>query len=342
MTPTTENKTGVSVPAILAGIVSLYAFILVTAAYLPELCPLFLAAGLFLLSPMTLISFRTAPRLLFFGTMAILLIAGLILSPVTGTVLFILCFGAGLVASLLIREAPDTYMLLLKGFGLLLLCAALVLAVLVRARFGVFDFLGAYQWLTEQIIAALNNVAEFYRSVAGEAMEETMRQVTQTLAGMTDALICQMAILAASLMMGQYLWTLVFANTALKKTDCRFPLLPFRYMMVPRSVTVVYILTYFAGFFLSGTSLRYGFDFATTMFGWLLVMCGIGVPDLYLEDRLSAPARMLIKVALLFAAFFSVCFFSGIFYTVLLIIGTFVSASPRGVNPHDFFKRKGR
>ena len=329
-------------PVLATGVVLLYAAVLLTAAYLPALCPLFLAAGLFLLSPMTLTLFKVTDHLFFFVLTASLLVLGILLSPVTGTVLFIACFGSGLVACLLLRDAPDTYMILLKGFGLMLLLAGIAVALIIRARYGVFDFMGAYEWLTGQIMATIHRITDLYNNLSGGQAADAMRQLVKTYEGLTDALICQIAILFSSLMMGQFLWTLIFANTVLKKTEARFLLLPFRYMVIPKSVTLIYIFSYFLGFFLMHSPAHYGFEFSTTMFGWLLVLCGIGVPDLYLEEKIGAAPRMLIKVALLIASFISVCLFGGLLYTCLLILGTFYSILPQGVDPRSFFKRKGR
>lgn len=312
--PYTLGVTGIYVALLfcttLAPSVALFLWV-IAAVVLPPLTLTFLCRG------------KTSTNLVILASLAILTLAATRNIGVSA-LLFTLCFGTSVVLWALTYQTPDLFPILLYGgsifIGLIVLSASLT----IYSHYGVFDFRGVFNAMENQVVRALEQAGELYKAVLGAEYAEKITETVTMLTKSADSFVYQIILQGLVLALGQYFWTLKSAQFLNHKTAFAPKVITVRLFTIPKSVVTAFVITYSLQFFTYGTDYEYAFEIANMLMGWMFVLCGIGFCDLMLSAKVKNTGRMVIKIILLMLAGIS-----NIIYTILMVLGVFVSMTRR-------------
>lgn len=252
-----------------------------------------------------------------------------------GATLFMLWYGPAILQCILLEFSPDLFDVLLYGGSLYggLTCGAVCWAI--RDHYGVWDIRGAFTAVEQMMLRAVDQMEQLYTQVlpAGEELQTLQAQLDILRQG-SEAFVYQWLGMGLTLLGLQYFLSLKAAAEVYRNTDQPIIVSELWSLSVPRSITVVYMLTYLLEMFWVQNDYYFALNIANTLMGYLFVLVGIGWVDCKMKNQ-QRPLRIFVKLVLVLLSVISQSMM-GLAYSLLSIIGIFLS-----FNRQFIIRRKG-
>lgn len=286
--------------------------------------------GAVILAPLALAVFhdKSLPPALMFG--AALSALTLVFAPSPGTALtsIALWFGGAMIIGIFVRRTPDLFPLLMYGGFAFILLVVIGLSAVIKQHYGVFDFFGVFRNIQDVIVTTINEALSLYSEIFKESEMDLIAPAFEILIEGAEALTYQILWLGITLLGGLYLWTIKIGKTLSRHTEHKVVTMPLMLYGVPREITACYMIITVVSLFVPDDYI-YAFNFFNSAMSYLYVLAGIGFFDALAQGKWkwSLSGRTAFKCLLLGIAFLSDCFGSGILFTILTIVGIYISIS---------------